>query len=311
MNATPMSVLVATGLDFGLGEPRPMAHPVVWAGRYLGSADCVVPADPPGRAFTAGALAWLGGAAAAAVLALGIERAAACVPRPWGAVVRGLALWPLLSARMLFAEVAAVEAALGDDTTSGRTALSRIVSRDTDTLTDEEIRGAAVESLAENLSDSLVAPLFWYLLAGLPGAAVYRFANTADACWGYLTPRWRYAGRCAALADDVLNVVPARLTAALLLVSAERADWADRAGLRAEAAKTRSPNAGWPMAAMALRLDLRLTKRDHYDLNPSGAPPGPGAVSAAVRAARRTAALAVALAAAGEALTRPQRGARR
>jgi adenosylcobinamide-phosphate synthase len=308
MNATPMSVLLATGLDLGLGEPRPIAHPVVWAGRYLGAAERAVPAAPPGWAFAAGALAWLGGAAAAAVLAVGIDRAAACVRRPWGAVVRGLALWPLLSARMLFAEVAAVETALGDGTASGRTTLSRIVSRDTDGLSDEEIRGAAVESLAENLSDSLVAPLFWFLLAGLPGAAVYRFANTADACWGYLGPRWRHAGRCAALVDDLLNVVPARLTAALLLGPADRAA---RARLRAEAAKTRSPNAGWPMAAMALRLDLRLTKRDHYHLNPYGAPPGPGAVPAAVRTGRRTAALAVALAAAGETLTRPQRGARR
>jgi adenosylcobinamide-phosphate synthase len=212
---------------------------------------------------------------------------------------------------MLFAEVTAVESALGDGTAYGRTALARIVSRDTADLTEEEIRGAAVESLAENLSDSLVAPLFWYLLAGLPGAAVYRFANTADACWGYLTPRWRHAGRCAALADDVLNVVPARLTAALLLGSTHRGA---RTGLRAEASKTRSPNAGWPMAAMALRLDLRLSKRDHYDLNPSGAPPGPRAVPAATRTARRTAAIVVALAVVGETCThRPSqpRGARR
>lgn len=300
-----MSVLVATALDLCLEEPPLRTHPVVGFGRYLGSAERVVPAAPRGRALAAGALVWLGGAAAAAVLASGVERVATSVRRPWGAVVRGLVLWPLLSARMLFTEVTAVETALADGTAYGRSALSRIVSRDTDGLTDEEVRGAAVESLAENLSDSLVAPLFWYLLAGLPGAAVYRFANTADACWGYLTPRWRYAGRSAALADDVLNLVPARLTAALLLGTTDRSD------LRGEARKTSSPNAGWPMAAMALRLDLRLTKRDHYDLNPSGAPPGPDAVPAAVRTARRTAALAVALAAGGEILTHRNRGVRR
>lgn len=295
-----MSVLVAAALDRGLGEPRPGLHPVVWMGRYLGVAERFVPAAPRGRALASGTLAWCGGATAAVVVAQGIDRAAARLGQPWAALVRGLALWPLLSAKMLFAEVSAVEEALGAGTASGRTALSRIVSRDTGSLSDQEVRGAAVESLAENLSDSYVAPLFWYLVAGLPGAAAYRFANTADACWGYLTPRWHHAGRAAALADDVLNVVPARLTAVLVLGRASGP------GLRAEAGRTRSPNAGWPMAAMALRLDLRLTKRDHYDLNPAGAPPGPAAVPAAVRAARHAAVLAGALAALGEALTRRQ-----
>jgi adenosylcobinamide-phosphate synthase len=299
-----MSVLVAAALDLGLAEPPPQTHPVVGVGRYLESIEPFVPAAPRGRALAAGAFGWLGGAAAAAVVAVGVERAAARLRRPWGGVVRGLALWPLLSARLLFTEVSAVETALGEGTASGRSALARIVSRDTDGLTDEEVRGAAVESLAENLSDSLVAPLFWYLIAGLPGAAVYRFANTADACWGYLTPRWRYAGRTAALADDAMNLVPARLTSALLLGPGA---WA---GLPGEAHKTESPNAGWPMAAMALRLDLRLTKRDHYDLNPAGSPPGPGSVAEAVRAARRAAVLAVGLAVVGEAITRRSRGAR-
>ena len=299
-----MSILVAAALDSWLMEPPPRAHPVVGVGRYLGAVEPRVPAGPRGRALVAGALAWLGGAAAAAALGHCLERVAARAGRPWGALVRGLTLWPLLSARMLFAEVTAVETALGDGTAYGAEALSRIVSRDTASLADHEIRAAAVESVAENLSDSLVAPLFWYLVAGLPGAAVYRFANTADACWGYLTPRWRYAGRPAALADDALNLVPARLTAALLL---QPAGWA---GLPAEARKTRSPNAGWPMGAMALRLDLRLTKRDHYDLNPGGATPGPGSVPAAVRASRNSAVLAVGLAAAAETIIRRHRGAR-
>lgn len=300
-----MSVLVATALDVWLMEPPLRVHPVVGFGRYLSAAERRVPAGPPGRALATGTVSWAAGAAGAAALSLGLERVAARAGRPWGALLRGLVLWPLLSARMLFAEVSAVETALADGPTSGARALSRIVSRDTDGLSDEEIRGAAVESLAENLSDSFVAPLFWYVVAGLPGAAVYRFANTADASWGYLTPRWRYAGRPAALADDALNLVPARLTAALLLGPA------GRGRLRVEARKTRSPNAGWPMAAMALRLGLRLTKRDHYDLNPGGAAPGPTAIPAAVRVARRVAALAVGLAVVGETVTHPTRGARR
>ena len=299
-----MSVLVATALDLGLAEPPARAHPVVWTGRYLGLAERVVPAAPRGRALAAGATAWLVGATVAAVAGIGVERVATRLRRPWGALLRGLVLWPLLSARMLFTEVTAVETALGSGTASGRTALARIVSRDTDGLTDEEVRGGAVESLAENLSDSLVAPLFWYLVAGLPGAALYRFANTADACWGYLTPRWRHAGRAAALADDALNVVPARLTAMLLAGGANGT-------LCAEAGKTPSPNAGWPMAAMALRLDLRLSKPGHYDLNPAGSPPGAAAVPAALRTARRTAVLAVALATAVDLQIRRHRGAPR
>ncbi len=299
-----MSVVVATALDAWLMEPPVRAHPVVGFGRYLAAAERQVPSAPPGRALAAGTVAWAAGAAGAATLGIGLERVAARAGRPWGALLRGLVLWPLLSARMLFAEVTAVETALIDGPASGAVALSRIVSRDTEGLTDEEIRGAAVESLAENLSDSFVAPLFWFVVAGLPGAAVYRFANTADASWGYRTPRWQYAGRPAARVDDALNLVPARLTAALLLGPGA---WA---GLGMEARKTSSPNAGWPMAAMALRLDLRLTKRGHYDLHPSGSPAGPGAVPAAVRVARRAAALAMGLAVIGETAIRRPRGAR-
>lgn len=298
-----MSVLVATMLDVCLEEPPLRAHPVVGMGRYLSIVEKLVPDAPQGRALVGGAVAWLGGAGMATLTGLAFERLASRVPQPWGPLVRGLALWPLLSARLLFTEVNAVETALAESTTQGRIALGRIVSRQTSTLGEEEIRGAAIESLAENLSDSLVAPLFWYRLGGLPGAAVYRFANTADACWGYRNPRWQDAGRFAARADDLLNLIPARLTAALLV------------GLRqprlgAEANKTSSPNAGWPMAAMALRLDLRLTKRDHYELNPGGEPPGPDSLSAALRAAARVAALTVTLAALSEHLTHRARGAR-
>ena len=286
-----MSVLVAAALDVGLGEPPPRAHPVVWAGAYLDRVAPFVPAGPRDRALAVGGAAWVGGAAVALLVARMADRRR----------LRGVALWPLLSARLLLAEVRAVEAALGDDLDAGRAAVGRIVGRDTSDLTPAEVRAAAIESLAENLSDSVVAPLFWYAVAGLPGAALYRFANTADACWGYRTTRWRYAGSVAARADDVLNLVPARLTAALLASSA------GLGRLRREARRTDSPNSGWPMAAVALRLDLRLSKRDHYVLNPTGDDPRAGDVERAVRLVRRTAAVAVALAAAAEHLTRPTR----
>ncbi|MFL6001912.1 MAG: adenosylcobinamide-phosphate synthase CbiB [Nocardioides sp.] len=300
-----MSVVVAGALDLTFREPPLRLHPVVAIGRYLSAAERVVPTEPPVAALTTGAAAWLGGAVGAVVLGRLAERVAARLGRLWGSAVRGAVLWPLLSARLLLDEVRAVESSLGLGTEAGREALARIVSRDTGQLRPEEVRGAAIESLSENLSDSLVAPLFWYLLAGLPGAALYRFANTADARWGYRSGRWEYAGRVAARADDALNLLPARLTALMLYGGS---GWSD---LRREAGKTSSPNAGWPMAAMALRLGLRLTKRGHYDLNPVGAEPGPGHVTDAVRAGRRTALVAVAVAAASEGLARRHRGAPR
>ncbi|HET9423469.1 MAG TPA: adenosylcobinamide-phosphate synthase CbiB [Nocardioides sp.] len=291
-----MSVLVAATLDVTLAEPPARLHPVVWTGRYLDGVARAVPAEPALRARLVGAAAWGGGALVAVLAGRVVGRG--------GFLLRGAALWPLLSARMLMTEVLAVEAALSGDVNAGRAALARIVSRDTGELSPTEVRAAAIESLAENLSDSVVAPLFWHAIAGLPGAAFYRYANTADACWGYRTPRWRYAGLVAARVDDVLNAVPARLTAALLRGTR---GWGR---LRAEARKTASPNAGWPMAALALRLDLRLSKRDHYELNPTGADPDRGDVAVAVRTARRAAVVAVVGAAALEHLSRREKRAR-
>ena len=132
----------------------------------------------------------------------------------------------------------------------------------------------AIETLAENLNDSVVAPVFWFLLLGLPGAALYRFANTADAMWGYpgvyKGENWAWAGKWAARADDVLSWVPARITALLLLLVQGARGLGLLARLPAEAIKTPSPNSGWPMAAMALSLKVALRKPGVYVLNPQG-----------------------------------------
>ena len=298
VTGTAGAVVASAVLDAVLAEPPAAAHPVVWAGRWLRRAEAFVPAGPPHRAFLAGAAGW-GVAAAAACAAGGAWAAAVGRVPPWGRpVAEGVALWPLWSARLLLSEVAAVEAALGRDASAGRagpvegrSAVARIVSRDVGALDAEGVRAAALESLAENLSDSVVAPLFWYAVAGLPGAAAYRFVNTADACWGYRTPRWRYAGRVAARADDVANLVPARVTAALLAAGASTATWRR---LAAEARRTPSPNAGWPMAALALRLDRRLGKDGWYCLNAGAAAPEPRDTTRALAWAERVVAVAVA-----------------
>ena len=197
---------------------------------------------------------------------------------PWylAALLLGLALKPMLAWAMLRSEVAAVELALSQSLDAGRQRLAMLVSRDTTNLSETEVRESAIESLAENLNDSVVAPILWFVLLGLPGAAVYRFANTADAMWGYRGSRggvnWEWAGKWAARADDVLSWLPARITALLLkLVS----PGVDLKTLGLEARKTPSPNSGWPMAAMALALGVRLQKPGVYVLNASGRPPEP------------------------------------
>ena len=141
---------------------------------------------------------------------------------PWylTALVLGLALKPMLAWAMLRSEVAAVDVALGQSLDAGRQRLAMLVSRDTTNLNETEVRESAIESLAENLNDSVVAPIFWFVLFGLPGSALYRFANTADAMWGYRGLRdgvnWEWAGKWAAHSDDVLSWLPARITALLL-----------------------------------------------------------------------------------------------
>ncbi|OUM01151.1 adenosylcobinamide-phosphate synthase CbiB [Variovorax sp. JS1663] len=267
------SLCLALSIDRWFGEPRARWHPVVWMGHYLAWAGRrVAPRTDAStsrrvRPFAAGMLAWCAGAAGAVSLGCLVALVAARLPAWAQAVVLALALKPLLAWRMLRDEVLAVEAALARSLDEGRDQLARLVSRDVRLLDEGQVRESAIESLAENLNDSVIAPLFWFLLLGLPGAVLYRFANTADAMWGYRGVRdgrvWEWAGKWAARADDVLSWLPARLTALLL--------WPPGlAAARREAARTPSPNSGWPMAAMALRLGVRLAKPGVYVLNAAG-----------------------------------------
>jgi adenosylcobinamide-phosphate synthase len=204
------------------------------------------------------------------------------------AVLVGLLLKPLLSWRMLHDEVANVEHALEIGVEPGRAQLRRLVSRDTARLTVAEVRESALESLAENLNDSLVAPFFWFCIGGLPAAALYRFANTADAMWGY-RGRWEWAGKWAARADDILSFIPARLTAALLAAVA----WYLPRRLAEVARLTPSPNGGWPMGMLALALEVRLGKPGVYVLNSIAQAPSPSDLWRGLRICQRAAWLSV------------------
>ncbi len=273
------AVAVALAADRWWGEPPAWAHPVVAMGRYLQVMGrwAAPPAGQPATAraaLTRGTFAWLLGAGAVVVLAVGLQ--AVALAWPWWAQALWLGLWlkPLLAWRLLRDEVAAVEAALRQSLAAGRAQVARLVSRDVAALDESGVREAALSTLVENLNDSVVAPLLWFALLGLPGAALYRFANTADAMWGYRGERagrdWTWAGRWAARADDVLSWLPARLTALLLAPGLWGRAWPR---LRAEAGRTPSPNGGWPMAALALRRGVRLRKPGVYVLHAAGRRP--------------------------------------
>lgn len=261
------SLVGALLIDRWLGEPPTWLHPVVGMGRYLGWWQNWLTARSPAPALFAGAALWLLGACLVGILAWRLQEALLVTLPSWGAVgVLAVLLKPLLAWRMLREEVTAVESALSESLDAGRARLGWLVSRDVTALSETAVRESAIESLAENLNDSVVAPLFWFVLLGLPGAALYRYANTADAMWGY-RGRWEWAGKWAARADDVLSWLPARITALLLSVVRGGLSWAT---LRREARRTPSPNSGWPMAAMALALDVRLGKPGVYTLHAQG-----------------------------------------
>ncbi|MFZ2220516.1 MAG: adenosylcobinamide-phosphate synthase CbiB [Rhodoferax sp.] len=288
------AILVALAVDRWAGEPPLKFHPVVWMGNYLGWVGRWVQAHtrqtsdstPDFKAFWLAALVWSGGAAICLIVTWWFQQGALAgfatlgvVPGGLGAaVVLGVLLKPLLAWAMLYSEVQAVEQALdpaqGGSLAAGRTRLSGLVSRDVTALSESQVRESALESLAENLNDSVVAPLFWFVLLGLPGAALYRFANTADAMWGYpgvyKGQNWLWAGKWAARVDDVLSWLPARLTALLL---AAISGGVNLKRLRGEAHRTPSPNSGWPMAAMALSLGVCLQKPRVYALNSKGCAP--------------------------------------
>jgi adenosylcobinamide-phosphate synthase len=279
-----VSILVAMLLDGMLGEPPMWLHPVVWMGSYLKRVGKNLSSCMPKAALSLGTAYWLLGAAFAGFVSVGAVHVLGKLPSWLEILLVGILLKPLFALRMLLREVQAVERALGEGVEAGRARLAHIVSRDTAQLDREQIRESLLESLSENLSDSVIAPLFWFALFGLPGAAVYRFANTADAMWGY-RGQWEWAGKFAARADDLLNLIPARLTAVGLALAGPARMTVLRA-LPREAARTASPNSGWPMGALALSLGVRLRKPGIYALNPDGRAPSAADVSVALRRAQ-------------------------
>lgn len=268
-----MTLLLAMILDALFGEPKAVwdrwPHPAILMGRVIAAADARFNQGEMRRAKGVGvvvllvALTFIGFTLLSAIPGLG----------PLAEVLIGAAL---LAQKSLVDHVRAVANALRYGIGEGRQAVSMIVGRDTRNMTEAEVARAAIESAAENFSDGFVAPLFWFVLLGLPGLVVYKLVNTADSMIGHRTDKYEAFGWAAARLDDVLNLIPARLTA-LVLAAAALSKTSLRIAVR-DAGSHRSPNAGWPEGAMAGALDVALSgprsyNGQHQDLpwvNPNG-----------------------------------------
>lgn len=270
---TAWLLLGAMALDAVMGEPRwlwsRVPHPAVLMGRIIGWCDARFNVFPQ---WHNGVLVVMALVAGAGLLGAVIE----ALPLGW--------LWSLIAAAILLAQkslvqhVQAVADGLRYGVGEGRRAVAMIVGRDTSGMDEPAVARAAIESAAENFSDGIIAPAFWYLIGGLPGILIYKVVNTADSMIGYRTPRHEDFGWAAARLDDVLNWIPARITAGLIAL----AFWSARSldVIRQDARLHRSPNAGWPEAAMAGVLDVALSgprsyhgeTRDYPWVNGSGNP---------------------------------------
>lgn len=264
------AVVIAIALDAAVGDPPNAAHPVAWMGRLLAVGRRHLARGGAARLLITGGALTIAVAVAAAVAGLAVHEAAHRLG-PGGAIIEGVVLSTLLSIRGLVSAAALVAAALRrGDLAAARGALAfHLVSRDTSALAAGHVASGAVESVAENLTDALVAPVCFYLVLGLPGAAAYRAINTADAMIGYRDGALEYFGKVAARLDDALNLVPARLAAAALVAAAPLAGASARGAAKTmarDARSTASPNAGCTMAAMAGALGVTLEKIGAYRL---------------------------------------------
>lgn len=243
-----------------LGDPEGWWHPVVSFGKAIAAGERRLNRGEQRRSKGATfSLALIVGTYLATAVLLGL---AGMISEPLRIALVAVGVFYCLAGKTLASEVRMVFEAVERSTEAGRQQVSRIVGRDTSRLSPQEIRTAALETLSENLSDGVIAPMFWFLLLGLPGMMAYKMVNTLDSMIGYRSERYRDFGACAARIDDVANFVPARLTACLmLLVSGEwrRWDFVRRYG-RAHA----SPNSGYPESALAAILDCRFGGTHDY-----------------------------------------------
>ncbi len=255
--STAFLLVCALCLDAALGEPdwlwSRVRHPAVLMGNAIGWLD---------DRLNHGTHRRLKGVLAVIVLVLAafvLGRALTLL----GPIVEIVICAILLAQKSLVTHVRAVGEGLLSSLAEGRAQVAMIVSRDTRDMTEPQVARSAIESAAENLSDGVIAPAFWFLIAGLPGLLVYKAVNTADSMIGYRNEKYRAFGWAAARLDDALNLIPARLT--FVMIVALSGQWSRWAEMVADARRHISPNAGWPEAAMARALDIALAGPRSYD----------------------------------------------
>jgi adenosylcobinamide-phosphate synthase len=280
-------LLLALALDFLLGEPPRPIHLVVWMGKIISFWERLAPQ---------GKWSQLIYGAGMVLLTISIFTSAAYFLlyyvnelSPIAYVIVGaLLLKPSFSFRELGQTALDVKTLLADDNLKeARAKMPALVSRETQALGKPAMVSATIESVAENLSDSFVAPIFYFLIFGVPGAIAYRVVNTLDTMIGY-HGKYEYLGKVAARLDDVLNFIPARISGLLLVIAARLCQKDSKNAWRImlrDHAKTESPNAGWPMSAMAGALRTRLEKVGCYSLGEVNTPLSPQLIASGVRLA--------------------------
>ncbi len=278
-------LVLAAAIDLALGDPPNAVHPVAWMGKVISFLEKAGLELSPAAQFAYGACITIFTTGLFTLptyiifLYLGRFSLIAAV------ILGGLVLKSTFSIEGLRRTAFKIRSLLKDNKLKEtRYELRALVSRDTKDLPEPLLVSAAVESVAEGAGDSVVAPLFYFLLLGLPGAIAYRVVNTADSMIGYHS-KYEYLGKFAARLDDILNFIPARIAALLIVLAAAIMRNGQRAWRTAlhEHKKTASPNAGWPMAAMAGALNVKLEKPSHYQLGEAGKPLTPDTITEAVR----------------------------
>ncbi len=265
-------VLIALVTDAIVGDPdalwRRAPHPVVWIGALVSRLDTVLnrEADSPETQRSLGVLALVILLAISGAAAFALDGALRSLPgHPW---TSGLVASALIAQNSLYVHVARVRDAFANGgLAAARQAVSMVVGRNPDSLDQAGVCRAAIETTAENFSDGVVAPVFWFVLLGLPGLVLYKAVNTADSMIGHRTARHESFGWAAARFDDAVNLVPARLAGLLLAVAAPFVGGSPLIALRVmirDASLHKSPNAGWPEAAMAGALGVALAGPRRY-----------------------------------------------
>ncbi len=298
--------LLVLVIEAALGYPdaffQRIGHPVTWLGALISFLDARYNRDarPFARRRDAGVMALSRVVAIALAAAFALQALTARLP--FGELIAALLASTLLAQRSLYTHVADVARALNVSLVEGRAAVAKIVGRDVSSLDEAGVARAAIESLAENFSDGVVAPALWLAVFGLPGALVYKAVNTADSMIGHKTPRHLAFGWAAARCDDLMNFIPARVSAGLLAAAASTlagaSPQAALATARRDAGKHASPNAGWPESAMAGALGYSLSGPRIYQGAPLDAPTlgdgkrdlGPADIDRALALYRRAAA---------------------